>query len=205
MKFIGTTRTTITSTIGPTTSLLTNQQTSTGTGISSSSTLTTTTVSLIINTIGQQVGSNDATSTESSRNLAYLALLIIPLILILILMFMCCCGRSCLSCLFNSCSISLCGCFRPDGSSTSKAYDAVVVYNDYDEAWVEERFLPFFEDMCGYGGQKRSRVAKLTRLGGESTANLNQTDIDTLRSSKRFNIYDMFQLFIFIQFAFIKG
>lgn len=160
-----------------------------------SSNVTQTTI--VANSVGQLVGdsssstSTSSTTTTSKSNrslLGLLALLVIPVVVALTLGFMLLCGRCCLTFLFDWCSVSLCLCFRPDGSSTSKPNEAVVCYNELDESWLEQRFLPFFDDMCASGGQrekKKSRVARLKRLGGETTTAISQADIDTMRSSKR--------------------
>lgn len=159
-----------------------------------SSNVTQTTI--VANSVGQLVGDSSSstsasstTTTSSNRSLlGLLALLVIPVVVALTLGFMLLCGRCCLTFLFDWCSVSLCLCFRPDGSSTSKPNEAVVCYNELDESWLEQRFLPFFDDMCASGGQrekKKSRVARLKRLGGETTTAISQADIDTMRSSKR--------------------
>jgi hypothetical protein len=119
---------------------------------------------------------------ESSNKYWFLFLLIILIPLLLLLMFItfvCCMGRIVQLVLHSAFNLILCPCFRPLDKKSSllggKIFDATICYNQYDEAWLHEEFLPILSRFGrGY------RIHKL-----DISNNLSKEKEYILRRSKR--------------------
>jgi len=131
---------------------------------------------------------------EYYSNYYYLGLLIIPfLILLLILILICSFGRTFQVYLYNTYSIILLPCFRPDTdncnnnlieqtnetNNNNKLYDLTICYNEYDELWLNEQFMPQLTEFDR--GYKIHKLMLYQRLN----FHLSETCKRVLTSSKR--------------------
>jgi hypothetical protein len=135
---------------------------------------------------------NPKQQQEYYSNYYYLGLLIIPfLILLLILILICSFGRTFQVYLYDTYSIILLPCFRPADNCNNtnlieqtnetnyKLYDLTICYNEYDELWLNEQFMPQLTEFDR--GYKIHKLMLYQRLN----FHLSETCKRVLTSSKR--------------------